>query len=109
MKEIRARTLHDMWMRTDPAYRREYQALEPGFALIEAISRHAPMAISTSLRRSSRAHGSHAGGDRSAGERAHEGFDRNAGAPRQTDRHAVAQFVRAGGDRGNKLAACASA
>jgi hypothetical protein len=29
MKEIRARALHDKWMKTDPAYRREYQALEP--------------------------------------------------------------------------------
>jgi transcriptional regulator with XRE-family HTH domain len=37
MKEIRARALHDRWMRTDPAYRREYQALEPEFALIEAM------------------------------------------------------------------------
>jgi ribosome-binding protein aMBF1 (putative translation factor) len=37
VKEIRARALHDRWMRTDPAYRREYQALEPEFALIEAM------------------------------------------------------------------------
>jgi hypothetical protein len=33
--EVRARALHDKWMRTDPTYRREYQALEP--ALIEAM------------------------------------------------------------------------
>jgi ribosome-binding protein aMBF1 (putative translation factor) len=35
--EIRSRALHDRWMQTDPAYRREYQALEPEFALIEAM------------------------------------------------------------------------
>ncbi len=37
MTEIRARALHDRWMQIDPAYRREYQALEPEFALIEAM------------------------------------------------------------------------
>jgi ribosome-binding protein aMBF1 (putative translation factor) len=37
VKEIRARSLHDKWLRTDPAYRREYQALEGEFALIEAM------------------------------------------------------------------------
>ncbi len=37
MTEVRAQALHDRWMQTDPAYRREYQALEPEFALIEAI------------------------------------------------------------------------
>ena len=37
MKEIRARALHERWMRTDAAYRREYQLLEPEFALIEAM------------------------------------------------------------------------
>lgn len=37
MKEIRARSLHDRWMRTDPAYRREYRALEGEFALIDAM------------------------------------------------------------------------
>ena len=37
MTEIPARALHETWMRTDPAYRREYQALEPEFALIEAM------------------------------------------------------------------------
>jgi ribosome-binding protein aMBF1 (putative translation factor) len=34
---IRARALRDGWMQTDPAYRREYQALAPEFALTEAI------------------------------------------------------------------------
>lgn len=28
---------HDRWMTTDPAYRREYQALEPEFVLIETM------------------------------------------------------------------------
>jgi len=37
VKEMRARALHDRWMRTDPAYRREYVALEPEFALVEAM------------------------------------------------------------------------
>ncbi len=37
MTDIRARELHDRWMQTDPAYRREYLALEPEFALIEAM------------------------------------------------------------------------
>jgi ribosome-binding protein aMBF1 (putative translation factor) len=37
VKEIRARSLHDKWLRTDLAYRREYQALEGEFALIEAM------------------------------------------------------------------------
>jgi ribosome-binding protein aMBF1 (putative translation factor) len=37
MKAIPARALHDRWMQTDPSYRREYEALEPEFALIEAM------------------------------------------------------------------------
>ena len=37
MKAIPARALHDRWMQTDPCYRREYEALEPEFALIEAM------------------------------------------------------------------------
>jgi ribosome-binding protein aMBF1 (putative translation factor) len=39
VKEIRARALHERWLRTDAAYRREYEALEPEFALIEAMIR----------------------------------------------------------------------
>ncbi len=39
MKEVGTGALHDRWMRTDPAYRQEYAALEPEFALIDAILR----------------------------------------------------------------------
>ena len=39
VKRTGARTLHDRWMRTDPAYRREYAALELEFALIDALIR----------------------------------------------------------------------
>jgi ribosome-binding protein aMBF1 (putative translation factor) len=34
---VSARALHDRWMRTDADYRQEYEALEPEFALIEAM------------------------------------------------------------------------
>jgi ribosome-binding protein aMBF1 (putative translation factor) len=37
VKEVRARALHDRWMASDPAYRREFEALEPEFALITAM------------------------------------------------------------------------
>jgi hypothetical protein len=36
-KPIRARDLHEKWMRTDPEYRKEYEALEEEFALAEAF------------------------------------------------------------------------
>ena len=39
MKEVSARSLHDRWMAGEPAYRREYEALEPEFALITAMIR----------------------------------------------------------------------
>jgi len=39
VKEIGARALHERWMRADPAYRQQYAALEPEFALIEAMLR----------------------------------------------------------------------
>ena len=37
MKEIRASDLHRKWMKNDPAYRREYEALEEEFALAAAM------------------------------------------------------------------------
>jgi len=36
-KAIRARQLHEKWMRTDPEYRQEYQALEAEFSLADAL------------------------------------------------------------------------
>ena len=97
VKEIRARSLHDKWLRTDPAYRREYQALEGEFALIEAmIQARADARLTSGTARAP--HGDHSGGDRSAREWAHEAFDANAGAARQGDRNAAADFVRADRD-----------
>ena len=37
MKEIKARDLHRKWMKSDPEYKREYEALEDEFALAEAM------------------------------------------------------------------------
>lgn len=37
MSRIKARDIHDKWMKEDPEYRREYDALEEEFALIEAL------------------------------------------------------------------------
>lgn len=36
-KEIRATDLHRKWMKNDPAYAREYKALEEEFALADAM------------------------------------------------------------------------
>ena len=37
MKEIRARDLHRKWMKSDPAYAREFKALAGEFALASAM------------------------------------------------------------------------
>ena len=37
MKEIRARDLHRRWMKSDPAYAREFKALAGEFALASAL------------------------------------------------------------------------
>ena len=37
MKEIRASDLHKKWMKNDPAYAREYEALEEEFNLASAM------------------------------------------------------------------------
>ena len=37
MKEIRARDLHRKWMRSDPAYAREFEAMADEFALASAM------------------------------------------------------------------------
>lgn len=37
MSRIKASDIHGKWMKEDPEYRREYDALEEEFALIEAL------------------------------------------------------------------------
>ncbi|HYB54738.1 MAG TPA: XRE family transcriptional regulator, partial [Alphaproteobacteria bacterium] len=37
MKEIRARDLHRKWMKSDPAYAREFDAIADEFALASAL------------------------------------------------------------------------